>query len=106
MKLHKLYCEIEGCGEINPNALQHHHITERKEIGTSNSQWNLAVICANCHTKTHSGEIKIIGVFPATNKQGRILIYLLNGKCNVPGMESAAPYFKYKPPQMKITYEK
>lgn len=101
-KLHKLYCEIDDCPETNPHALEHHHIVHRTEINTSNSPWNLAVICANCHAKNHSGDIKIIGVFPSSNKQGRILIYLKNGKCNVPGMETAQPYFKHKPQQMKL----
>lgn len=101
-KLHKEYCEIGGCNETNSKALEHHHIVERIELGTSNSQWNLAVICGNCHAKIHAGQIKIIGVFPSTKPSGRTLIYILDGVCNVPGMENAQPYFKHKPPQMKI----
>lgn len=99
-KLHKEYCEIEGCGETNSCALEHHHILERTELNTSNSVWNLAVICGNCHAKVHAGILKIIGVYPATNKHGRILVYELNGICNVPGLSEA--YFKYRPAQMKI----
>lgn len=99
-KLHKEYCEIEDCGETNSAVLHHHHIVERTEIGTNNHPSNLAVLCANCHTALHRGQIKIIGVFPATNPQGRILVYIKNGVCNVPGIENV--YLEYTSPHMKL----
>lgn len=98
-KLHKEYCEIEGCPIKDPKLLQHHHIIERKEIVTSNDQWNLSVICANHHLLIHSGILRIIGVYPSTTPQGRILVYELNGIKNIDIDES---YFKYKPPQSKL----
>ena len=70
----KIECEI--CGEKNKNVLHHHHIVERTELNSDNSFYNLAVICANCHTKHHAGEIEIIGVYPSTKPPyGRILVY-------------------------------
>lgn len=100
MKLHKDYCEIEECGVTNRSVLHHHHIVERKEIGTSNHPLNLCTICSNCHNLIHAGVIEIIGVFPSTNKNGRTLVYKRDGKINVPGIDES--YFEYKPPQMKI----
>ncbi len=44
-KLHKEFCEIEGCDVTNAALLHHHHIIERKEIGTNNHPSNLACIC-------------------------------------------------------------
>ena len=102
-KLHKEFCEIEGCGETDASVFHHHHIVERKEVGTSNHPMNLAVICSNCHNRVHAGKIKIIGVYPSTAKYGRTLIYELDGIVNVP--EIAEAYFKYKAPSMKITYK-
>lgn len=99
-KLHKEYCEIEGCC-ADPSTLEHHHIVERKTIGTSNDPLNLAVICANHHALTHSGRLRIIGVFPSSGRNGRTLIYVLDNVCNVLGMETAEPYFKAKSKQMK-----
>lgn len=99
-KLHKEYCEIEECGVTNKKLLHWHHIVERTEVGTCNNPWNLAVICSNCHNLIHAGEIRIIGVYPATNKQGRILVYERNGKKNVEGLDQ--PYFQHKPAAMKL----
>ncbi len=100
-KLHKEFCEIEDC-DAAPETLHHHHIIERTEIGTSNDPYNLAVLCANCHTLTHEGVIEIIGVYPSTSKHGRMLIYKKGGVANVPGIEE--PYYKYEPPQMKLYF--
>lgn len=99
-KLHKEYCEIEGCSVTDPKLLQHHHIVERKEVGTSNHHQNLAVICANCHLKIHSGSLQIIGVFPSTARNGRTLVYILDGKQNIPDINES--YFRHQMPQMKI----
>lgn len=98
-KLHKEFCEIEGC-DAPKETLNWHHIVERTEVNTSNNPMNLAVLCANCHHLVHSNVIEIIGVYPSTNKYGRQLIYKLNGKANINGIDQ--PYFKHKPPQMKL----
>ena len=97
----KLQCEIEGCEVTDPNLIHRHHIVERKEIGTCNNDFNLAVICANHHEMVHSGRLKIIGVFPGTKPPtGRILVYELDGVSNFPGIDEA--YFKHKPAGMKL----
>jgi len=97
----KMFCEV--CGEDNKKVLHRHHIVERTELNTDNNDFNLAVLCANCHTKTHTGEIVIIGVFPGTKPPtGRILVYKLNGVCNVPALENAKPYYQPKPQAMPL----
>lgn len=99
-KLHKEYCEIKECGIKNKKVLHWHHIIERKEINTCNDPFNLAVLCSNCHNLVHFGQIKIIGIYPATNPQGRVLVYEFNGKKNIEGLDE--PYFKPKPIGMKL----
>lgn len=94
-------CEIEGCQVDNKALLHLHHIVERTEIGTSNHEMNLCCLCANHHNLTHSGELKIIGVFPSTKPPlGRTLVYELNGKINVSGIYEE--YFKHKMPKVKV----
>lgn len=87
MKLSKLIknkCEIETCNVRDPNLLQLHHIIERTEINTTNDPMNLALLCSNCHLLTHSGKLKIIGVFPSTRLPNRrTLVYELDGKKNI-----------------------
>lgn len=101
-KLHKEFCEIEGCEAIQEQ-LHWHHIIERTEIGTSNDPHNLAVICSNHHMSIHEGLIEIIGVYPSTGRYGRKLIYKIDGVPNVPGIDE--PYYQYKMPQMKLYLE-
>lgn len=98
-KLHKDFCEIEGC-DAPKETLHWHHIIERTVVGTSNDPYNLAVLCSNCHNLCHDGIIEIIGVYPSTNKYGRKLIYKKNGVANVKGIEE--PYFKPQLPKMKL----
>lgn len=98
-KLHKEFCEIEGC-DAEPETLQWHHVIERTQIGTSNDPYNLAVLCGNCHILVHEGVIEIIGVYPSTSKYGRMLIYKKDGVANVPGIEE--PYFVPKLRSMKL----
>jgi len=98
-KLQKLKCEIKGCNVTEPALLHFHHIIERKILGTSNHPFNLAIICANHHELTHEGKLKIIGVYPSTEEQGRTLVYELDGVCNIPGITEA--YFKPKPIAIK-----
>lgn len=80
----KVKCEIEECGVDDPALLEYHHIIERTEHDTTNDDFNIAVICANCHTKVHQGKLKILGVMRGTRPPtGRILVYELDGKKNV-----------------------
>lgn len=98
-KLHKDFCEVCCC--TDKETLQHHHIVEQTEVNTSNNSYNYAVLCSNCHNLFHLGDrLKIIGVYPSTEKHGRTLVYELDGISNVPGITE--PYFKYKNPQMKL----
>lgn len=97
-KLHKDFCEICDCKD--KETLHWHHIIDRVKVGTSNEPYNLSVVCSNCHNKIHAGTIEIIGVYPATNRYGRKLIYKLNSVANIADIEE--PYFKSKPLQMTI----
>lgn len=92
-------CEIEECQEkIN---LHLHHIIERTEENTTNDSFNLAILCPNHHSAVHSGDLQIIGIYPATRLPNkRILIYKLNGISNVPGIEE--PYIKYTNKTFKV----
>ena len=105
VKLIKNKCEIETCTVSDPNLLQWHHIIERTEINTTNNPFNLALLCSNCHLLTHSGKIRIIGVYPGTRPpNGRILVYELDGKKNVEGIDE--PYVKFENKSYKIFGEK
>lgn len=66
----KIKCEI--CGLEQPEILHKHHIVPKSE-GGSNSEYNLAVLCPNCHYSVHAGKIRIIGRFDST--EGNIIIY-------------------------------
>lgn len=86
-------CEIEGCNETEN--LHAHHIIERTEENTNNNVFNLAILCPNCHFKVHSNSIKIIGVYPSTKLPNkRTLIYQINGKKNIEGINM--PYITFK----------
>jgi hypothetical protein len=96
----KIQCEV--CGEGNKKLLHRHHIVERTDLDSNNDDFNIAIVCANCHTKIHTGDLEIIGVFPGTRPPtGRILVYKMNGVCNAPGMENAKPYYHPKAQSMK-----
>lgn len=92
-------CEIENCNEtLN---LHLHHIIERTEENTNNNTLNLAILCPNHHSYVHNNTLKIIGVFPSTKLPNkRTLIYELNGKRNIEGIES--PYIQFKNKSFKI----
>ncbi len=101
MKLEKINCEV--CGESNKDILEFHHITEQTDTNCSNENFNIAILCPTDHAKFHNNDIKIIGVFPSTRTQGRILVYINElGECNVPGMENSKPYYKSQAKSMKI----
>jgi len=56
-------CEI--CGKKEP-VLHKHHIIPRTDPRSTNKNENLALICPNCHTRVHLGEIIIIGLYKST----------------------------------------
>lgn len=104
-KLIKNKCEIETCDVSDPKLLHLHHIIERTEINTNNHNFNLAILCANCHALTHTGRLKIIGIFPSTKQpNGRTLIYELDGKRNIEGVE--IPYVQFKNKSFKLFGDK
>lgn len=104
-KLIKNKCEIETCNVSDPKLLELHHIIERTELNTTNHDFNLAILCANCHAMTHTGRLKIIGVYPATlPPNGRILVYELDGKRNIEGIDK--PYVEFKNKSFKIGSER
>jgi hypothetical protein len=101
-KLIKDKCEIESCNVDDPHLLHFHHIIERTELNTNNNNFNLAILCANCHALTHSGRLKIIGVYPSTKLPNkRVLIYELDGKKNIEGIET--PYVEFTNKSFKIS---
>lgn len=98
-KLVKEKCEIEGCNE--KENLHLHHIIERTEINTNNHSFNLSILCPNHHSYVHSGRLKIIGVYPATlPPNNRILVYELDGKKNIEGINT--PYVDFKNKSFRI----
>jgi 5-methylcytosine-specific restriction endonuclease McrA len=91
-------CEIEDCNEtVNLHA---HHIIERTQENTNNNIFNIALLCPNCHSKVHSGYIKIIGAFPSTKLPNkRTLVYEIDGKKNI---DIDAPYIEFKNKSFKL----
>jgi len=98
--LPKIKCEITGCEITDAAALHYHHIVEQTELNTDNSVWNLCVICSVHHNLVHAGKLKIIGPYPSTHNNGRLLIYEIDGVCNVPGINK--PYYIPKIKGIKI----
>lgn len=104
-KLIKNKCEIETCQVSDPNLLHLHHIIERTEVNTNNHDFNLAILCANCHALTHAGRLKIIGIFPSSRQPNkRTLVYELDGKRNIDGID--APYVPFKNKSFKLYGDK
>lgn len=99
-KLIKNKCEIEGCLIDDADALHLHHIIERTKLNTTNNPFNLAILCAVHHELTHSGRLKIIGVYPSTQPpNGRTLVYEFDGKKNI---DIELPYVEFKNKSFKI----
>jgi hypothetical protein len=61
----KVSCEI--CGLNKKHILHRHHIIPRMDPRSTNSTSNLAILCPNCHSIVHSGEIIIIGLYDTTD---------------------------------------
>lgn len=98
-----IHQECEVCGEKDSRILEEHHIIPRTDPECTNSIWNLAIICASCHSKVHLGSLKIIGIFPSTKSpNNRTLVFEINGKKN---LDIDEIHFKPKPKQMRI-YER
>jgi hypothetical protein len=103
MAIEKILCEV--CGEKDKSTLHKHHIIERTQLECTNDDYNLAVLCANCHSKVHSGKIKIIGIYPSTKlPYKRVLVFEEGGMPNVNGITE--PYYKRKAKSMKVSYGK
>lgn len=99
-KLVKNKCEIETCTINDVSLLELHHIIERTEINTTNHSFNLAILCGTHHAMTHTGRLKIIGVFPSTRLPNkRTLVYELDGKKNV---DIDMSYIYFFPQKFKI----
>jgi len=95
----KVKCEV--CGELDVKILEKHHIIPRTDLNCTNDDLNIAVLCASCHSKFHTGSLKIIGVFPST--AGFTLVYELNGKKN---LDLDEPYLQPKKKEMKLLTKK
>lgn len=61
----KVCCEI--CN-LNKKAILHrHHIIPRVDPRCVNKDYNIAVLCPNCHSRVHSGEFIIIGTYQTSD---------------------------------------
>jgi hypothetical protein len=99
-KLVKDKCEVESCDVTDKSALHFHHIIERTQTNTCNHPLNVAILCSNHHNFTHSGRLKIIGLFPSTQLPNRrTLVYELDGKKN---LDLNQPYIEFKNKSFKI----
>ena len=58
-------CEI--C-KTKISVLHKHHIIPRCDSRCTNRNYNIAILCPNCHAKVHTGELIIIGVYESTSK--------------------------------------
>jgi hypothetical protein len=58
--------------------LHRHHVVPRCDPRSTNNDCNLAVLCPNCHSLVHAGEIVIVGVYPSTD--GRIPVWFRKGE--------------------------
>jgi len=61
----KVSCEI--CSLDKKAILHRHHIIPRTDPRSTNSDANLAILCPNCHSCVHTGEIIIIGLYNTTD---------------------------------------
>lgn len=92
-------CEI--CGETNKAVLHKHHIVERTDPNCTDDWGNVCIVCANCHSKIHDDQIKIVGVYPSTKlPYGRTLVHEIDGVSNCPGITE--PYYVPKAKSSKV----
>jgi hypothetical protein len=76
---------LKSCEICNKNYHHKHHI-ESKSFQGSNKKFNIAYLCASCHTEVHLGNIIIEGRFLTT--EGYKLIFHLKGENSITGQES------------------
>lgn len=62
----KQFCEV--CNMKKRSILHRHHIIPRCDSRSTNFDNNLAILCPNCHSRVHAGEIIIIGVYRSTDE--------------------------------------
>lgn len=72
----KTCCEV--CGNARRAILHYHHIIPRCDARCHNGASNLGVLCPNCHSYVHAGDIIILGVYPSTG--GRCLVWYRKGE--------------------------
>lgn len=61
----KLKCDV--CGEVDSKILNRHHIIPQCDERCTNKDFNISILCPNCHTKVHEGDIIIIGLYQSTD---------------------------------------
>lgn len=66
-------CELCGLGSGSVR-MHVHHIIPRCDERSSQDNWNLAVVCPNCHDDVHRGGKTIVGVYNSTSGR-RVLFY-------------------------------
>lgn len=72
----KISCDV--CGERNGKILNRHHIIPQCDERCTNKDYNISILCPNCHTNVHEGEIIIIGLYQSTS--GWKLIWYKKGE--------------------------
>jgi len=94
----KKLCEI--CGVKKSSILHRHHIIPRQDPRSNNKDSNLAILCPNCHSLTHTGHFVIIGVYQSTD--GTELMWFKKG--DKPPLEKEFWFVKDNP--LVITLKK
>jgi endogenous inhibitor of DNA gyrase (YacG/DUF329 family) len=61
----KIKCDV--CGERNVKILNRHHIIPQCDERCTNKDYNIAILCPNCHANVHEGEVIIIGLYQSTD---------------------------------------
>jgi len=77
-KFKRLAKKCHFCGEDDYNLLDAHRIVPGPE-GGKYTESNVAVTCASCHRKCHSGRIQILGRYFCSNGQ-HVFHYLEDGE--------------------------
>lgn len=72
----KISCEI--CYLAKPVILHRHHVIPRGDPRSTNSDNNLAILCPNCHSQVHTGELVILGVYSSTD--GKTVVWHKKGE--------------------------
>jgi len=67
------------CHEDNYDLLDAHRIIPGEQGGKYND-YNILVLCSNCHRKTHAGTLKILGKHTSTHARGYSIRYMEDGQ--------------------------